>query len=366
MKEKNLEMNVIIYTTLIKAYTKARDLAKATDVYNTMLLDSKVKVNIVAYNAMLDCCVECKDFKKMNEIYEIIKEKVTLDESQPHPDLITYSTVIKGYAREGNMNKVFDCYNFLKKSQFKLDEVVYNSILDGCAKDRTDNRSFEKAIEIYNDMKADGINRSNVTYSILIKLFSSNKKEEQALLLLDEMKTNGIKPGVIVYTCLIQTCFRTKKFDMSIKLFEEMKNSGIKPDHVLYNTVVNGCLHHQKWELACDYVLESFSYNVKLAEDIYNNVLDKISAHYCNMRNNLKCEYAMKITKELRDKGIQVNYELYSKVAKMVYKFQGIKISMENSPVKEEERNTFSRGENKQDYNKDQMKYQRKVYNNFK
>jgi pentatricopeptide repeat protein len=359
-------MNVIIYTTLIKAYTKARDMNKAFDVYNTMLNDQKAKVNIVAHNAMLDCCVECKDFTKMNEIYENIKAKVTNDESQPGPDLITYSTVIKGYAREGNMSKVFDCYNFLKKSQFKLDEVVYNSILDGCAKDR-ENKSFDRAIEIYNDMKNLAINRSNVTYSILIKLFSSNRKEEQALQLLDEMKSNGIKPGVIVYTCLIQTCFRTKRFDQSIKLFEEMKNSGIKPDHVLYNTVVNGCLHHQNWELACSYTIESFNFNVKLAEDIYNNVLDKICSHYCNMRNNLKCDFAMKIIKELKNKGIQINYELYSKVAKLVYKIQGVKISLNGSPSKEEEQsNGFNRGENKQDSNKDQMKYQRKIYNNFK
>ena len=243
MKANNIQMNVVIYTTLIKAFTKAKNLNSAFDVYNTMLQDSKVNVNIIAHNAMLDSCVECSEFNRMNQIYEQIKEKYLSDENQPQPDLITYSTVIKGYAKEKNMDKVFDIYNFLKSGKdYKLDEVIFNSILDGCAK----THSFDKAIQIYTDMQELGITRSNVTYSILVKLYSNNKMEEKALRVLDEMKVAGIKPGVIVYTCLIQTCFRTKRFNQAISLFEEMKHSGIKPDHVLYNTVVNGGLHHQQ------------------------------------------------------------------------------------------------------------------------
>jgi len=86
----------------------------------------------------------------MGEIYERIKEKALADENTPQPDLITYSTVIKGYARAKDMEKVFDIYQFLNSiNNFQLDEVIYNSILDGCAK----TGSFERALEIYDDMK---------------------------------------------------------------------------------------------------------------------------------------------------------------------------------------------------------------------
>ena len=68
MKEQKLDMNIILYTTLIKAYTKVKNLDMAYDVYNQMLSDEKVLPNIVIHNAMLDCCVECGDIEMMKKI----------------------------------------------------------------------------------------------------------------------------------------------------------------------------------------------------------------------------------------------------------------------------------------------------------
>jgi len=325
IKANNIEMNIVIYTTLIRAYTKAHDFATALDVYETLLKDSKVRVNIIAHNAMLDCCVESGKVNKMNEIYTMIKEKFYADDNEPQPDLITYSTVIKGYAKDHDMNKVFDIYQFLKNgNDFKLDEVIYNSILDGCVKQNL----YDRALEVYTDMKNLNILPSNVTYSILIKLFANAKKDDKALSLLDEMKSNGVKPGVIVYTCLIQMCFKTKRFNEGIKLFEEMKGSQIKPDHVIFNIVVNGCLYHHEWELACKYTLESFNFNVKIATEIYINVLKQIISNYCDMKKYLKCEYSSQIVKELKDRGVDIDYEIYSKVAKFIYKVKGVKLNV--------------------------------------
>ena len=139
MKQLNLDMNVVLYTTLIKAYTKVKDLKSALDVYYTMLNDTKVKPNIVVHNAILDCCVECGDTYKLSEVYKNIKEAAGNTEAEsPQPDLITYSTVIKGHARAKNIEKVIDIYKFLKENsdQFKLDEVIFNSILDGLCENR--------------------------------------------------------------------------------------------------------------------------------------------------------------------------------------------------------------------------------------
>jgi len=310
----------------------------------------------------------------MNEIYEQVKEKAINSETEPQPDLITYSTVIKGYARAKDMDKVFDIYQFLtsKTNEFQLDEVIYNSILDGCAK----TNNLERALSVYSDMNKNGCKRSNVTYSILVKLYSNSKQEDKALQILDEMVANKIKPGIIVYTCLIQTCLRGKKFDQAIKLFEDLKADQLKPDHVLFNTVVNGCIFNQKWELACKYTLESFDYNVKIAYDIYRNVLEKLTMNYCNLKINLKCDYATRILKELKEKGIKVEDDTYQKVARMIFKNQGVKINL--SMTKDEESrfqsnqtnannyqsngyksyNNFDGG--KRDGNKDELKWQRK------
>lgn len=318
MVNSGVALNIIIYTTMIKAYSKAKDLDKALEIYNTMLKDENVEPNIVIHNAMLDSCVECKNTKKMTEIYDQIKEAALEDESKPLPDLITYSTVIKGYARAGDMDSVFKIYQFLQKQEkeFVLDEVIYNSILDGCVK----TGNYKKANEVYSDMLAHGVKCSNVTYSILVKLYANQGENEKCFDILSEMRTKGIKPGIIVYTCLIQSSFKSKNSKKAVELFETLKSEGLQPDYVLYNTIVNGCLYHSRWEDACKYTLESFDRNVRMGYNIYKNVLEKLSMGYCNMNIDLKCEVATKIVKQMKDKGLTIDDKTYKKISKMIYK----------------------------------------------
>jgi len=141
-----------------------------------------------------------------------------------------------------------------------------------------------------------------------------------------------------------------------------MKKDGLKPDHVLYNTIVNGCLYNQKLELACHYMIDSFNYNVKMADDMYNLVLEKISSQYCKMKSSEKAEYAANIVKLLKERGFVINYNVYSEVAKMIYKIQGVKISFENNDKETSNWNKKYDDEYKKNGNKDQLTYQRKNY----
>jgi pentatricopeptide repeat protein len=57
-------------------------------------------------------------------------------------------------------------------------------------------------------MKVLRIKASNVTYSILIKIYGKQRNLNKALAVLEEMKREGVRPGLIVYTCLLQTCIK--------------------------------------------------------------------------------------------------------------------------------------------------------------
>jgi pentatricopeptide repeat protein len=319
--DSSIKMNIILFTILIKAFGKAKNLIKASELYNDFLNSTKLsEQNIAVYNAMLDCCVECDQIAKMKEIYENIRNNVLEhEENAPQPDLITYSTVIKGYARTKDMENVFKLYDFLnRRKDFVLDEVVYNSILDGCAK----TNSLEEAQRIYNDMKEQNIIRSNVTYSILVKLYSNSDMFDQAFLILSDMKENNVKPGLIVYTCLIQAAIRAKDFKRSYELFEMMKKDNVQLDQVVYNIMINNCMYNYKWDLAYQYTVESFNQNIKLADDIYSLLLHNLTSKYCNLRRNVKAEYISNILKLLKDKNVTLDYQTYQNTAKFFYKVQ--------------------------------------------
>jgi len=63
--------------------------------------------------------------------------------------------------------------------------------------------ALDLAKEVYKEMRNMSIKPSNVTYSILIKLYGKGRQIERALDILEEMKQANVAPGMIVYTCLI-------------------------------------------------------------------------------------------------------------------------------------------------------------------
>jgi len=208
IKTSKIQMNIILYTTLIKGFTKIKNLPKALEIYEHMKKDKNVEKNIVVHNAILDCCVECNDYDLMSKIYDEIKSNSLLNENSPQPDLITYSTVIKGNARMKNFERVLEIYEFLKKREdLILDEVIFNSVLDGLNK----SARYEDALKVYEDMKKNNIRRSNATFSILIKIYSKLNLVDKAIEVYKEMLQEKMKPSFITYTSIVQVLIKTKK-----------------------------------------------------------------------------------------------------------------------------------------------------------
>ena len=317
--EENISMNIVLYSTLIKGYTKNKDFKKAFEIYNKMKSDNAVIPNIISYNAILDCCVECGDIEMMKKIYEEIKQNAIDKEEAPLPDLITYSTVIKGYSRIKDFNKVLDFYYFLKgHDEIVLDEVIFNSILDGLLK----SGQYEEALNIYNDMKKQEIKRSNATFSILIKIFSKMNNVEKACEVYNEMISENMKPTLITYTSILQILIKSKRITNAIEIFEEILANKMSPDQVLYNVIINGCVFNGRLQNACNFLFESFNSNIRLCEDVYKNVLNNLLTNRI-MDINHKNDITLKVCKEMKSRGMVIDYELYHKIMKMIYKSQG-------------------------------------------
>jgi pentatricopeptide repeat protein len=58
------------------------------------------------------------------------------------PDLITFSTLIKGFCKERNIDAAFKVLSEMKKCGIEADEVLYNSLLDGCFRSNEINLAF--------------------------------------------------------------------------------------------------------------------------------------------------------------------------------------------------------------------------------
>jgi pentatricopeptide repeat protein len=188
--ENQVMANTVIYTTLLKGFTKEKNFSRAVEIFELMKLSPATEPNLISYNALLECAVQSEEYQAMDDIFS---EMLTHSDPDCNPDLITYSTLIKGLAKSHQINRAYQMFKALRSvGNCQLDEILYNSLLDGLVK----SNELEKAQIVYDYMKEDQIKPSNVTYSILIKLFGKLGEVDTALNILDEMKASRIQPGV--------------------------------------------------------------------------------------------------------------------------------------------------------------------------
>merc|ERR1719214_117631 len=100
------------------------------------------------------------------------------------PNVITYSTMLKGHCQNGDIQTGFLILEQMKKdAHLKPDEIMYNSLLDGCAQ----NNLVDEGLKLLEEMQAEGVHSSNFTLSILVKLMNRARRLEQAFALVEEI-----------------------------------------------------------------------------------------------------------------------------------------------------------------------------------
>merc|ERR1719389_882372 len=178
----------------------------------------------------------------MNKVPQILED---MRESSVEPDIITYSTIVKGYCAEGDVDRAFKVLEDMKGDEkFAPDEIMYNSILDGCAKQHR----VDDALKVLEEMKSTGITPSNYTLSILVKLLGHARRLNQAFKMVHELSSqNGFRPNVQVYTCLVQACLLNRRLEKAMALHDTMiSDAACVTDEKFYAVLARGCLQlHQ-------------------------------------------------------------------------------------------------------------------------
>lgn len=280
MSELNVPKNAYIYSIMIKGYRKLKNYSKAFALYeeitNQWQKNENIDFNdkdsmIVIINSILDCSIICGEFKKMEEIYLNIKI-FNLKYPDLKADVITYSTLIKGFAKTNETAKVWDIYNQICGSDdIVIDEILFNTILDSFSRSK-DEESVDK---IYNDMIKRNAKIGIVTYGTLIKLYVNINNEEKAKNIYNDLILRGIKPTIIIYQLMIKLYSKNNKPQEAIEIFNEIYKQNIKPDYYIYDSIIRICLAGHLLKEAFHYVMEGLNEDVILSKSTYELVAER-------------------------------------------------------------------------------------------
>merc|ERR1719456_1707503 len=181
------------------------------------------------------------------------------------PDLITYSTVIKGYCVQGDLEQAIQLFTLMRKRGIMPDAVLFNSILDGAAR-----KQMTSLVEqVFNDMESSGVSPGNFTLSILVKMYGRNHDMETAYSYFETLPQRyGFEPNAQVYTCLMAACASCGRVTQALELFEKIPNA----DGKAYTTIIAGSLKHGDVAGAVRLLGRALTAGAQLSEDLVDNV----------------------------------------------------------------------------------------------
>jgi len=225
-------VNNIIYSTLLKGFAMTKQADRLFAVYSEMRACGTA-VNTITYNTLFDACARCGC---MDRAPELVADMRALGVAK---DTITYSTLVKGHCFAGDLDSAFTVLKEMRsETQRQPDEIMYNSLLDGCAKEHR----VEEALALYEEMKKEKVRPSNYTLCTLVKLLGRVRQLPQAFAFVEQFKAAGLRPNIQVYTCLMSSCIESRQLERALQLHDQVLAAGLQPDEKMYNALVRGCL----------------------------------------------------------------------------------------------------------------------------
>jgi len=228
-------VNTVIYSTILKGFAYAKRTDKVMALYEEMRAN-EIHPNNITYNTILNAFAQGGAMDRVPALLEDMKSAVPPAE----PDLVTYSTIVKGYCNSGCLDRALQiCNDMQADGKLTPDEVMYNSLLDGCAKEHRPN----DALKLLDDMKKQCVAPSNYTLSMVVKLMGRCKRLNQAFSIVENLSREyGLQVNIQVYTCLIQACFNNRQAAKAVALHDQIIKEGLSPDEMTYSVLVQGCL----------------------------------------------------------------------------------------------------------------------------
>merc|ERR1719335_583010 len=176
-------VNNIMYSTILKGFAMTKQTERLFAVY-AEIRDQGVQANTITYNTMIDACARCGAMDRVPQLLTDMKA------ANISPDQITDGTLVKGHCLSGSVDQAFEILAEMRADgKHKPDEILYNSLLDGCAKEHR----LEDAMNLYTEMKQANVLPSNFTLCTLVKLLGRARRLEQAFSIVEELSAkNGL------------------------------------------------------------------------------------------------------------------------------------------------------------------------------
>lgn len=222
-----------IYGLVLKGYGKTKNMDRLWAVYQEML-EKHIHPTTVTFNLLIDACTRNMQHDRVPRLVE---------EMPVHgcePNLITYSTLIKGYCQVGDIGAALALLGELRKHRkLKPDEVIYKTLIECCA-----TRGYiVEAQHLFKEMQSEGIAITSYILARMVRLLGQIGDVDGAFKLsADTSQQYRFCPNSHVCNALIETCLSNNQPRRATTLCIQMAQDHIDMDASLCQRLVTALI----------------------------------------------------------------------------------------------------------------------------
>lgn len=249
MRKCDVQPDVYTYTTLIQALAACGGESRRCLRELRKMQQQGLAPNKVTYTVTLQAL--CRD-NQPQAAWDLLKEMQDSGDQQLSPDVVTYSTLIDGWASMAKMqpeqavNSVMQLLDEMKQRSIRPNEQTYTSVLSALAHAHHLGSSRQAAMMIQR-MQSEGVPINIIHYNALINAISKStnvSKVAEARQVWQQMLSFGLELDIISYNSLLSVAAnafgaeetRKQGFDLAMEVFQvQQNNSGCEATSLTFH-----------------------------------------------------------------------------------------------------------------------------------
>ena len=263
MDDEGLSPNAITFVYMLKACSHLGWITKGQELHSRIIKHNLESYSFVG-NSLVGMYAQCGMFIDACHIFYGL----------PIKDIVSWSSLIAGYASHGHHDKALDCMVRMQLDGLSPNVVPWSAIILGYAGEG----EIEKALSLYMQMQEQGLLPNHVTFLSVFKACGeaaalnigrkfhaqvidnfynghhiNESSIEVALIDMygrcgsmdDAMTVFNTRPfkGLVGWNALVSGYARHGETTRALYLLQEMKKEGIHPDAVSFVSILSSCSH---------------------------------------------------------------------------------------------------------------------------
>eukprot|EP01018_Ginkgo_biloba_P002631 Gb_30096 [translate_table: standard] len=248
MHQTGVQPNQFTFASVLPVCANLAALEQGMEIHGEVIR-SGFESDVFVGNALIDMYSKCGSIEEARDMFD----------KMPERDVVSWTAIIAGYARNGQAMEALRVFRQMQLSGEKPNSNTFASVLPACANlavleqgVKPDSKTFatllpvcanlaalEQGMDIHEEVIKSGFQSDLFVANALLDMYAKCGSIELARDLFDKMNQRD----TISWTSMISGYAMHGCGNEAVMLFEQMQHSGVNPNHVTLVCVLSACCH---------------------------------------------------------------------------------------------------------------------------